>query len=94
VAVDWGRAKAQVYPVPVRIEAADREGLLRDVAALVSEERINVAAASAETNKKDRTAIIKVTLEVSDVRQLISIMAKLEKKIKDVRSVRRDVAES
>jgi guanosine-3',5'-bis(diphosphate) 3'-pyrophosphohydrolase len=92
VAVDWGRAKEHFYPVPIRIEAADREGLLRDVAALVAEEKINVAAASAETNRKDRTAVIRVTLEVTDVKQLSRILAKIENKIKEVRSVRRDTS--
>ncbi|MDP3045926.1 MAG: TGS domain-containing protein, partial [Chloroflexota bacterium] len=92
VAVDWGRAKEHSYPVPIRIEAADREGLLRDVAALVAEEKINVAAASVETNRKDRTAVIRVTLEVTDVKQLSRILAKIENKIKEVRSVRRDTS--
>jgi GTP diphosphokinase / guanosine-3',5'-bis(diphosphate) 3'-diphosphatase len=92
VAVDWGRAKEHSYPVPIRIEAADREGLLRDVAALVAEEKINVAAASVETNRKDRSAVIRVTLEVTDVKQLSRILAKIENKIKEVRSVRRDTS--
>jgi guanosine-3',5'-bis(diphosphate) 3'-pyrophosphohydrolase len=92
VAVAWGRAKEHFYPVPIRIEAADREGLLRDVAALVAEEKINVAAASAETNRKDRTAVIRVTLEVTDVKQLSRILAKIENKIKEVRSARRDTS--
>jgi GTP pyrophosphokinase len=78
--------------VPIRIEATDREGLLRDVAALVAEEKINLAAASAETNRKDRTAVIRVTLEVTDVKQLSRILAKIENKIKEVRSVRRDTS--
>jgi GTP pyrophosphokinase len=94
VVVDWGRAVQHVYPVPIRIEANDREGLLRDVAALVAEEKINLAAASAETNKKERTAVIKATLEVTDVRQLSRVLAKIENKVRDVRSVRRDAAGS
>jgi GTP pyrophosphokinase len=91
VAVDWGRSQ-QVYPVPVRIDATDREGLLRDLAALVAEEKINMAAATVATNKKDRTATFRVTLEVTDVKQLSRVLSKIENKIKEVRSVRRDLA--
>ncbi len=92
VQVDWGRAAQQTYQVPIRIEAQDREGLLRDVANLVAEEKINLAAASAETNKKDRTAVIKATLEVTDTGQLSRLLSKIETKIPNVRSVRRDAA--
>jgi len=90
VAVDWGQARRQSYPVPIRIDAIDREGLLRDVAAAVAEEKINMSAVFADTNKGDKTAIIKATLEVSDAGQLSRVLARIER-IKDVRSVRRDV---
>src|SRR5262249_2257343 len=40
--VSWGRAAEKTYPVPVVIVAYDREGLLRDVGAVVAEENINI----------------------------------------------------
>ncbi len=43
VRVSWGRV-VRTYPVEVRITAYDREGLLRDVSSLVTEDHINLRA--------------------------------------------------
>ncbi len=87
VDVAWGRIQ-QVYPVAIRLEAWDRDGLLRDVAALVAEDRVNMTSVSAVTHT-DHTAIIKATLEISDLRTLSRILTRLER-IKGIRSVQRD----
>jgi GTP pyrophosphokinase len=90
VEVEWGRLQQQVYPVAIRLEAWDRDGLLRDVAALVAEDRVNMTSVSAATHT-DHTAIIKATLEISDLRTLSRILNRLER-IKGVRSVTRDAS--
>ncbi len=90
VEVEWGRVQQQVYPVAIRLEAWDRDGLLRDVAALVAEDRVNMTSVSAVTHA-DHTAIIKATLEISDLRTLSRIMNRLER-IKGVRAVTRDTS--
>ena len=88
VRVDWGRTEHQVYPVTVRIEAWDRDGLLRDVAAVVAEDKINMSSVSAVSHP-DRTATITATLEISGIEMLSRILSKLES-IRDVSSVIRD----
>ncbi|MCL4459087.1 MAG: bifunctional (p)ppGpp synthetase/guanosine-3',5'-bis(diphosphate) 3'-pyrophosphohydrolase [Chloroflexi bacterium] len=88
VNVAWGRAGQQVYPVPIRIEAWDRDGLVRDVATVIAEDRINILSMNVETHP-DRTATIKVSLEISSIDKLSRVLAKLEG-IKDVSSVTRD----
>lgn len=90
VDVGWGRVQQQVYPVAIRLEAWDRDGLLRDVAALVAEDRVNMTSVSAVTHT-DHTAIIKATLEISDLRTLSRILNRLER-IKGIRSVQRDAS--
>jgi GTP pyrophosphokinase len=90
VEVEWGRIQQQVFPVAIRLEAWDRDGLLRDVAALVAEDRVNMTSVSAITHA-DHTAIIRATLEISDLRTLSRIMNRLER-IKGVRLVSRDTA--
>ena len=42
VKVEWGPSK-RLYPVAVRIEAWDRDGLLRDIATVVAEDKVNMA---------------------------------------------------
>ncbi|MBI2941587.1 MAG: bifunctional (p)ppGpp synthetase/guanosine-3',5'-bis(diphosphate) 3'-pyrophosphohydrolase [Chloroflexi bacterium] len=88
VEVDWGRNREQVYPVNIRIEAWDRDGLLRDVATVVAEDHINMSAVSAVTHS-DRTATIRATLEITGVDKLSRIFSRLEG-LKGVMSIDRD----
>jgi guanosine-3',5'-bis(diphosphate) 3'-pyrophosphohydrolase len=88
VDVEWGRIHQQVFPVNVRLDAWDRDGLVRDFAALVAEDRVNMTSVSAVTHP-DHTATIKATLEITDLRTLSKILARLER-IKGVHSVARD----
>ena len=61
VKVEWGRMDHQTFPVTIRVDAWDREGLVRDVAAVVADEKVNIASASV-TVHKDRTATLTATL--------------------------------
>lgn len=87
VNVEWGRVGEMAYPVTVRIEALDREGLLRDVATVVAETKLNMVAANAQVHD-DQTATITSTVQVTGIDKLTRLMAKLEA-IKDVYSVER-----
>jgi GTP pyrophosphokinase len=87
VRVDWGPVSQTTYPVSIRIDAADREGLLRDVATVVAEENVNFTAANVATNA-DRTATITATVELSSIDQLSRILGKLER-VRDVIGVAR-----
>ncbi len=76
IKVEWGR-EDQFYPVPVRIEAWDRVGLLRDISAIVAEERVNIAAVNT-TDHDDQTTSIFLTLETKGITQLSRLLSKLE----------------
>ncbi|MGI5836275.1 MAG: RelA/SpoT family protein [Chloroflexota bacterium] len=88
VKVEWGRMGQQTFPVAIRVEAWDREGLVRDVAAVVADEKVNITAASV-TVHKDRTATLTATVEVTSIDRLSRLLAKIEG-IRDVFSVTRD----
>ncbi len=88
VKVEWGRVEQQTFPVTIRVEAWDREGLVRDVAAAVADEKVNISAASV-TVHKDRTSTLTMTLEIVSIDRLARVLAKIEG-IKDVFSVTRD----
>jgi (p)ppGpp synthase/HD superfamily hydrolase len=93
VPVEWGRASLQTYPVTIRVEAFDREGLLRDVSSIVTEEKLNITGANVLVNQAERTATILATVEVNGLQQLSRLMTKLEQ-IKDVTGVWRDARTS
>ncbi|HEY8477097.1 MAG TPA: bifunctional (p)ppGpp synthetase/guanosine-3',5'-bis(diphosphate) 3'-pyrophosphohydrolase, partial [Chloroflexota bacterium] len=92
VRVDWGRLEQEVFPVTIRVDAWDREGLVRDIAAVVADEKINMSAVSAVVHR-DQTATVTCTLEVSGLDKLSRVMSRLEG-IRDVFSVVREVGSS
>jgi GTP pyrophosphokinase len=76
VAVEWGQ-RGQMYPVAVHIDAWDRVGLLRDVATMVAEERVNMVGVHTQ-EAEDGHITIYVTLETSGIEQLSRLLNKLE----------------
>ncbi|MBO0682052.1 MAG: bifunctional (p)ppGpp synthetase/guanosine-3',5'-bis(diphosphate) 3'-pyrophosphohydrolase [Candidatus Dormibacteraeota bacterium] len=88
VPVDWDVESSQLYQVAIKIEAWDRQGLLRDIATVVAEQRINMAAASVQVHD-DRTAVVSATVEIDSLSQLSRLMEKLES-VRDVHVVQRD----
>ncbi|MDE2816212.1 MAG: ACT domain-containing protein, partial [Chloroflexota bacterium] len=90
VDVSWSRASKQqaLYPVALRAECIDRPGLLRDISAVVTEEKFNISAASVHTD--GGSATIRFTVEVTGVGRLADLMAKIER-VNGVVGVQRDV---
>lgn len=75
VKVSWGEAKS-TYPIPVRMKAYDRNGLMRDVSTLIAEEGINMGKVNVEVN--NNLAIFDMILEVRDLAQLSKVLDRLE----------------
>ena len=88
VEVEWENRAAATYPVAIRIEGWDRDGFLRDVAAVISENQVQMVSLSANANP-DKTATVNATLQVTSVEQLSRVLAKLES-VRDVFTVSRD----
>ncbi|MEE9401159.1 MAG: bifunctional (p)ppGpp synthetase/guanosine-3',5'-bis(diphosphate) 3'-pyrophosphohydrolase [Dehalococcoidia bacterium] len=76
VKVTWGKSGLS-FPVTIRVEAWDRVGLLRDVTSLVSDEKINIAAASLD-DQSEETLSIFLTMDISTIGQLSQLFSKLE----------------
>jgi GTP pyrophosphokinase len=88
VDVDWGPpVDRQAYSVPIIIEAWDREGLLRDVAIAVTDERVSMASTDAQV-QADGRALLKAALLVSSIDQLQRVFVRIER-VKGVLEVRR-----
>jgi GTP pyrophosphokinase len=90
VPVDWDMEASQLYPVSIKIEAWDRTGLLRDIATVVAEQRINMSAASVHVYD-DKTAVVSATVEIDSLSQLSRLLEKLEQ-VRDVHTVAREAA--
>ena len=93
ITVAWGRPrgdKASQYPVDVIVEAADRQGLLRDISEVFAKEGMNVTGVNTQSVKDPRggTAWMTFTVEVADSARLSHVLA-LVGRVEGVRSARR-----
>ena len=79
VDVQWAARPEATYPVSIQVSAYDRAGLMRDVAALVADEHINMLSVEALTSQKDNLAIINATLEIQSAAQLTRILTKVDR---------------
>jgi GTP pyrophosphokinase len=92
VPVSWGAEAHETHPVPVRMIALDRVGLLKDVSTLLSDERVNILSVLTQTHD-DRTVTLLLTVEVESVNQLSRMMHRLES-LRDVVEVRREMPQA
>ena len=74
--VTWPPATDQSFPVPVLIVAYDREGLMRDIGAVIADENINMSNVNIST--RQNIATFELTLEFIDLKQLGRVLAKIE----------------
>ncbi|GAB1386474.1 bifunctional (p)ppGpp synthetase/guanosine-3',5'-bis(diphosphate) 3'-pyrophosphohydrolase [Melaminivora sp.] len=91
IEVQWGlpaasAARPAVYPVDVAVEAADRQGLLRDISDVFAREKTNVIGV--QTQSVRGTAWMTFTVEVSDAGRLNKVLA-IVAHVPGVRSARR-----
>ena len=75
--VHWGSATRDHYVVDVLIKAFDRQGLLRDITALLSHEKAHVFALQTQSNKQENTTHIKLTVEIDGLNGLSRLLTKL-----------------
>lgn len=77
IAVSWSSEERGYYPVDIAIEAYDRTGLLGDVTGLLSNMHINVVNVNTHSDRNSNTAHMKLTLEIHDIEQLVSLLGRL-----------------
>ncbi|HTV74415.1 MAG TPA: bifunctional (p)ppGpp synthetase/guanosine-3',5'-bis(diphosphate) 3'-pyrophosphohydrolase [Candidatus Acidoferrales bacterium] len=83
----WGQLDELTHAVDVEVEAMDRPGLLQEVMAVCAEFKTNASSVTART-KRDKTALVSLTLQIRDLDHLHRVIEKL-RTIKDVRNVYR-----
>ncbi|HAE60686.1 MAG TPA: (p)ppGpp synthetase [Anaerolineae bacterium] len=80
VRVAWGDA-AKTYPVPIRITAFDRQGLMNDISNLLNNEGVNITDVNVRVNHdslKADIANIRLIVEVRDLVQLSRVLNRME----------------
>jgi GTP diphosphokinase / guanosine-3',5'-bis(diphosphate) 3'-diphosphatase len=90
VQVDWNEKQKsnQTYPIHLEIEAFDRIGLLQDILAIITENKLNIIKLNSRKIKKVGFEKIDITLDILNTEQLNKIKNAISK-ISDVYSIRR-----
>ncbi len=88
IEVSWANGQRHRYPVAIQVEAFDRQGLMKDITAVLTQERINVTATNTRADPNDQLARMTLTLEVQDVAQMSRVMDRVAA-LRNVRDVRR-----
>ena len=88
IKVEWGSAPQSAYSVDIIIEAYDRYGLLRDITALLDNERINISALQTLSDKRKNTVDMLITAEIRSINELSRILTRLNQ-LPNIASARR-----
>lgn len=80
VKVSWGET-TRTYPVPIRVMAFDRQGLMGDISNLLNGEGVNITDVGVKVDHsavKADTANIRLVVEVRDLAQLSRLLNRIE----------------
>ena len=78
IEVSWGQETDRTYPVEVEIVAVERSGLLRDITAVLANEKINVVAVNTLSDRQQHIARMTLTLEIPDIDTLSRVLALID----------------
>ena len=87
VEVNWLQIEPTSYLTPITIVAHDRAGLLRDVAAVVTDAGVNMTSLTSMTNPTLQKAVITATLEIAAANGVHDQMERIFRRLRQVKNV-------
>ncbi|WP_199610855.1 GTP diphosphokinase [Flocculibacter collagenilyticus] len=88
VEAQWGDGYTGGYEVTIKVVAQERNGLLRDVTAILANEKISVSSMNMRIDDKKQLTTVEMELEVHNTDAFKRVMSKL-KHVEDVIEVKR-----
>ena len=88
IEVSWDCSSGESFHVGIDIQAYDRNGLLMEVMAVLSELKITITNINAKVQEDTKNVSINVTVDIRDISQLDFVMTKL-RRIREVYTVQR-----
>jgi GTP pyrophosphokinase len=88
IEVDWGDSSAANYPAELVLYAYDRQGLLRDISTVLSDEKISIDGVQTRSDKQKLQAIMELSISVPGLAALSRVISRLEQ-LPNVTSVKR-----
>ena len=89
IEVDWGEAADAIYPAELSIQAFDRQGLLRDISSVLTDEKVSVESVHTDTDRQTMKAEMKLTIAVPGLPALSRVIDRISQ-LPNVTSVRRN----
>lgn len=77
IPVQWSEEEGLSAEAELHVQAFDREGLLRDVTAVLSKENVHLNAINTRSNREQQTASMDLVLELKNTEQLSLIVDRL-----------------
>ena len=84
IEVSWDGSSGESFHVGIDIQAYDRNGLLMEVMAVLSELKITITNINAKVQEDTKTVSINVVVDIRDISQLDFVMTKLRRDRKSV----------
>ena len=88
VEVQWGGGSNKNYQVSINIIGGDRQGLLRDISTIISNERVSIIGIESNTDNAKQSMSMTIKVEVANNEALMRLLAKLNQ-LDDVTEVKR-----
>ncbi len=87
--VSWAIEHQTSFQTELNVFCNDRAGILRDITTVLSNEKVGLLGVNSLSNKSHNSALIKLSVEVTDANNLARVIDKL-KQLPDVNDVARD----
>ena len=90
IRAEWAKDADSAFVASIRIDAQNRSGMLNKITSVISADKLQITSINARANSKgSQDAIILLDIEIKELGQLFSLIAKL-KSIEGVYDVYRD----
>ena len=90
IEVEWesDEGESGEFKVDIRVIALDRKGLFRDISAIFSNEEVDITTVRTNTNPRKQQAVMRFTVEISDISQLQGLLEKLNQSPDVIKAMR------
>jgi GTP pyrophosphokinase len=77
MSVSWGSKRDRLFDVDIAIHAFDRRGLVRDISAVLADEKINIQQMSTTTNARENTADVSLRVGIHGLDELSRVLGRI-----------------
>ena len=77
ISVAWGDQRDQLFDVDIAIHAFDRRGLVRDISAVLADEKISIQQMTTTTNARENTADLALRVGVHGLEELGRVLSRI-----------------